>query len=84
MATGPDRVRPYQGVIVTDAVAQAEFSEKKWVWVQDKQEGYVAGWITQENGENITVELTDTSVRKVNKLPHCNAQKPLLIGLWGV
>ena len=30
------------------AAAQAEFNEKKWVWVPDEKEGYVAGWVERE------------------------------------
>jgi uncharacterized iron-regulated membrane protein len=27
---------------------QAEFNEKKWVWVPDAKEGYLAGWVNEE------------------------------------
>lgn len=30
------------------AAQQAEFNEKKWVWVPDDKEGYLAGWVNQE------------------------------------
>lgn len=30
------------------AAAQAEFNEKKWVWVPDDKEGYLAGWVARE------------------------------------
>ncbi|KAE9393606.1 hypothetical protein BT96DRAFT_215753 [Gymnopus androsaceus JB14] len=33
------------------AAAQAEFNEKKWVWVPDDKEGYLAGWVHKEDGE---------------------------------
>ncbi|KAK7434178.1 class II myosin [Stygiomarasmius scandens] len=33
------------------AAAQAEFNEKKWVWVPDDKEGYLAGWVQREDGE---------------------------------
>ncbi|KIK63917.1 hypothetical protein GYMLUDRAFT_423421 [Collybiopsis luxurians FD-317 M1] len=33
------------------AAAQAEFNEKKWVWVPDDKEGYLAGWVHNEDGE---------------------------------
>ncbi|THU98628.1 myosin II heavy chain [Dendrothele bispora CBS 962.96] len=33
------------------AAAQAEFNEKKWVWVPDDKEGYLAGWVHEEDGE---------------------------------
>ena len=32
------------------AALQAEFNEKKWVWVPDEKEGYLAGWVHQEDG----------------------------------
>jgi len=33
------------------AALQAEFNEKKWVWVPDEREGYVAGWVIREEDE---------------------------------
>lgn len=30
------------------AAQQAEFNEKKWVWVPDVREGYLAGWVNNE------------------------------------
>lgn len=50
--------RAYRGVVV-DAVAQAAFNEKKWVWVEDKDEGYIAAWIGKEEGENVEVHLNN-------------------------
>ncbi|KAH8915330.1 hypothetical protein BT69DRAFT_897438 [Atractiella rhizophila] len=38
--------RPGQNL--ADAAAQAEWNEKRWVWVPDEKEGYIAGWIIQE------------------------------------
>lgn len=32
------------------AALQAEFNEKKWVWVPDEKEGYLAGWVHKEDG----------------------------------
>ncbi|KAJ3103253.1 hypothetical protein HK100_004234, partial [Physocladia obscura] len=44
--------------LLNDALAQAQFAEKKWVWVHDKAEGYIPGWIVEEeNGENVVVEF---------------------------
>ena len=41
-----------EGVEAARAAAlQAEFNEKKWVWVADAVEGYVSGWVTREEGE---------------------------------
>ncbi|TDL22507.1 nonmuscle myosin heavy chain b [Rickenella mellea] len=33
------------------AALQAEFNEKKWVWVPDDKEGYLAGWVVREEGD---------------------------------
>ena len=33
------------------AAAQAEFNEKKWVWVPDDREGYLAGWVIREEND---------------------------------
>ena len=34
------------------AALQAEFNEKKWVWVPDEKEGYLAGWVSKEEGDD--------------------------------
>ncbi|KAG0323583.1 hypothetical protein BGZ99_002716 [Dissophora globulifera] len=59
------RATAYRGVVV-DAVAQAAFNEKKWVWVEDKEEGYIAGWIAREDGDQVEVHLNNGLVRTVN------------------
>ena len=33
------------------AVLQAEFNEKRWVWVPDEKEGYLAGWVLREDDD---------------------------------
>jgi hypothetical protein len=33
------------------AALQAEFNEKKWVWVPDDKDGYLAGWVANEEDE---------------------------------
>jgi len=44
--------RPSQsGETARAAALQAEFNEKKWVWVPDEREGYVAGWVIREEDE---------------------------------
>jgi hypothetical protein len=40
---------------------QAEFNEKKWVWVPDEKEGYVSGWINKEEGDEGEVVLATSS-----------------------
>jgi len=52
----------HRGVVV-DAVAQAAFNEKKWVWVEDKDEGYIAGWVSKEDGDQVQVHLNNGQVR---------------------
>ena len=34
-----------------DAALQAEFNEKKWVWVPDDRDGYLAGWVVSEHDD---------------------------------
>ena len=33
------------------AALQAEFNEKKWVWVPVERDGYLAGWVTKEEDD---------------------------------
>ena len=33
------------------AALQAEFNEKKWVWVPDDKEGYLSGWVVKEEDD---------------------------------
>ncbi|KAG5455369.1 MAG: P-loop containing nucleoside triphosphate hydrolase protein, partial [Olpidium bornovanus] len=46
-----------------DEVAQQEFASKKWVWVPDKDEGYIAGYVTNEDGDDVRVQLNNGKVR---------------------
>ncbi|KAF9538125.1 hypothetical protein EC957_007221 [Mortierella hygrophila] len=55
----------YRGLAV-DAVAQAAFNEKRWVWVEDKEEGYIAAWISLEQGDQVQVHLNNGLVKTVN------------------
>lgn len=57
------RSTAYRGVIV-DAVAQAAFNEKKWVWVEDKEEGYLSAWVAKEDGDQYVVHLSNGLVRR--------------------
>lgn len=44
--------RSSQGAEAARAAAlQAEFNEKKWVWVPDDKDGYLAGWVAKEEDE---------------------------------
>jgi hypothetical protein len=56
------RVRAFDGV--ADALAQSQWAEKKWVWVADKEEGYINGYITKEDGDNVELHLSNDSVRR--------------------
>ncbi len=47
----------YSAESARDAALQAEFNEKKWVWVPDDKDGYMAGWVVKEEGGEGTVIL---------------------------
>ena len=48
------------------AVLQAEFNEKRWVWIPDEKEGYIAGWVLHE--EDDTGEVMLAGGGEVSKL----------------
>jgi hypothetical protein len=59
-ATVVDEADSYLRSSINEAanvVAQAAFNEKKWVWVEDKEEGYLAGQITSENGSEQIINV---------------------------
>ncbi|KXS11953.1 hypothetical protein M427DRAFT_46743 [Gonapodya prolifera JEL478] len=68
MADAPlQRVIPNRAAVnVASDVAQAKWSEKQWVWVTDKEEGFLAGWIKEQNGDQIVVRLSNETDRSVN------------------
>lgn len=39
------------------AVLTAEFNEKRWVWVPDEKEGFVAAWVIREDEDTGEVML---------------------------
>jgi len=39
------------------AAEQAEWNAKKWVWVPDIKEGYIAGYVNDEDEESAEVVL---------------------------
>ncbi|KAI0726107.1 nonmuscle myosin heavy chain b [Fomitopsis betulina] len=49
------------------AALQAEFNEKKWVWVPDDKEGYLAGWVVRE--EEDVGEVVIASGGEIRRLP---------------
>ncbi|CAG8563681.1 4096_t:CDS:10 [Ambispora gerdemannii] len=60
-----NRARGDAGIV--DAVAHAAYNEKKWVWVKDKTEGYISGYITNDlNDSQIEVQLNDDTTRIVD------------------
>ena len=51
--------RPSQSAEAARAAAlQAEFNEKKWVWVPDEKEGYLAGWVNHEDEDSAEVVMS--------------------------
>lgn len=68
--------RPSQSAEAARAAAlQAEFNEKRWVWVPDEREGYLAGWVNKEE-ENVG-EVVMASGGEVSNLGsnEANAQR---------
>ncbi|KAJ9107513.1 hypothetical protein QFC21_000969 [Naganishia friedmannii] len=53
-----------------DAAAQAEFNEKKWVWVPDETRGYLPGWIVNESLSGQDAESTTLTALKAKVLGH--------------
>ncbi len=47
---------------VNDILAQQAWAEKKYIWIADKQEGYVMASIVKDDGENVEVLLEDNTV----------------------
>jgi Myosin N-terminal SH3-like domain len=61
------------------AALQAEFIEKKWVWVPDAREGYLAGWVNEEEEDAAQVimaaggEVTLFEPLKICPTNNCNS-----------
>ncbi|KAM6494922.1 myosin type-2 heavy chain 2 [Amanita muscaria] len=49
------------------AAQQAEFNEKKWVWVPDAKEGYLAGWVNREEEE--VAEVVMAASAEIRRVP---------------
>ncbi|KAF7288155.1 Myosin II heavy chain [Mycena chlorophos] len=49
--------RPSESAAARAAALQAEFNEKKWVWVPDEKEGYLSGWVNTEEGDYAQVVM---------------------------
>ncbi|KAJ3051404.1 hypothetical protein HK097_007621 [Rhizophlyctis rosea] len=56
MTSLTERIKPD---LAADALAQSQWAEKKWTWVKDKDEGFIAGWVTGEKDDTLSVELTN-------------------------
>lgn len=50
-----------------EAAAAAEFASKKYVWIPDKEAGYLSAWIVSEDPsrDDVTVSLSDGTQRQV-------------------
>ncbi|KAI6157243.1 P-loop containing nucleoside triphosphate hydrolase protein [Pisolithus tinctorius] len=49
------------------AALQAEFNEKRWVWVPDEKEGYLAGWVNQE--DEVTAQVVMSAGGEIRRVP---------------
>ncbi|KAG7095147.1 hypothetical protein E1B28_005926 [Marasmius oreades] len=49
------------------AAQQAEFNEKKWVWVPDDKDGYLSGWVNKEDGE--FAEIVMAAGGEIRRMP---------------
>ncbi len=59
-----ERVKPF--AVANDHALQAQWSEKKWVWITDKEQGYLSAHILKETGDKLLVKLADDTERTVN------------------
>ncbi|KAJ3200564.1 hypothetical protein HDU82_008794, partial [Entophlyctis luteolus] len=55
-----------RNTLIHDALAQSQFAEKRWVWVHDKTEGYLPGWIVEEKDGIVLVEFNGGSKLTLN------------------
>lgn len=63
------------------AVLTAEFNEKKWVWVPDDKEGYVAAWVMREHDEIAQVMLAGSGEVRHPTFASCSSILTLGRGL---
>jgi myosin heavy chain 9/10/11/14 len=54
------------------AVLTAEFNEKRWVWVPDDKEGYVAAWVIREHDEIGDVMLAGGGEVRLSTFASCS------------
>lgn len=64
---GPSRIGAMlpPGGAAGDAAAAAEFAAKKYVWIPDKEAGYLSAWVVKEEdgGEISVCSMNDGQVR---------------------
>lgn len=72
-------LRPSQSAEAARAAAlQAEFNEKKWVWVPDDREGYLAGWVIREEDDMAEVVIASGGeARLISPLSHISCSNYL-------
>ncbi|ORY83268.1 P-loop containing nucleoside triphosphate hydrolase protein [Protomyces lactucae-debilis] len=44
---------------------EAEFGEKRWVWVKDEKNGYLKAWVVRDEGDLLHVRCTDDTDKTV-------------------
>jgi myosin protein heavy chain len=71
-------LRAKEKKFIVDAVSQAAWAEKKLVWVEDSNEGYVEGSVVSEEGEQITVKVNDKVHSIALIISDTNFIRPLL------
>eukprot|EP00833_Pecoramyces_ruminatium_P015999 jgi/Orpsp1_1/1190031/evm.model.d7180000076232.1 len=52
--------------LTTEDLTSSNWNEKKWLWIPDPEEGYVASEVLEENGEEIKVKVVNGPERIVN------------------
>jgi hypothetical protein len=45
-----------------NAIEDAEFAAKRWVWVPDETHGFIKGFVVREEDDNLHVRCSDDSV----------------------
>jgi myosin heavy chain 9/10/11/14 len=53
-----------QANAVNDALQQAQWAERKWVWVADKKEGFLQASIINQHGDEVELLFEDNTVLK--------------------
>lgn len=59
-----------------DAVGQAQWTEKKWVWIYDKEKGFYAAQTLSENGDKVEVLLEDNITKKIFNINDTEKMNP--------